>query len=82
LQEKDDKAQKVEIVNSEKYLNLQYHKLDSLMSKNNTNDSSSTNTSSTTGTGSTTRLPGIDCAQVITSSPNIIKENSGSIKKK
>jgi len=54
------------------------------MPNNNTNTTNSTgiNTSSTASTGATTKLPGINNAQVITSSPNIIKENSQNIKKK
>lgn len=84
ITKKEDKIQKVEIVNSEKYLNFHYRKLDSIMSNNNTNNtnSTSTNTSSTTSTGATTQLPGVNNAQVITSSPNVIKENSQNIKKK
>lgn len=46
------------------------------MSKGNKPNSGSS--SSTT----TTKLPGINNAQVITSSPNVIKENSSNIKKR
>lgn len=48
---------------------------------NNNTNSTSANTSSTTSTA-TTKLPGINNAQVIASSPNVIKENSQNIKKK
>jgi len=81
ITKKEDKTQKVEIVNSEKLLNLHYRKLDSIMPNNNTK-STGNNSSATTNTGTTTKLPGINNAQVITSSPNVIRENSSNIKKR
>jgi hypothetical protein len=79
IAKKEDKTQKIEVVNSEKCLNLEYHKLDSLMSKNNVN--TAVTTSSTT-TATATKLPGVDNTQVIRSSPNVVKENSSKIRKR
>ncbi len=80
ITKKEDKPQRVEIVNSAECLNL-HCKLDSVMSNNHKNSSNAT-TSTATNTGVTTQLPGVNNAQVIPSSPNIIKENSSVIKKK
>ncbi len=77
ITKKEDETQKVEVVNYEKYLNLHY-KLDSIMSKSNKPNTGSPSST----TSATTKLPGINNAQVITSSPNVIRENSSNIKKR
>lgn len=83
ITKKGDKVQQVEIVNSDKFINLQLNQTDSKMSRNtNTTTNTTTNPKPALPTGTSTKLPGIDNAQVIRSSPNIIKENSQHIKKK
>lgn len=76
ITKKADNIQKIEIINREKISNLHHTNRDSIMANTN-----STNTSSTTS-NTTTKLPGVNSAQVIVSSPIIIRENSSSIKKK
>lgn len=80
ISQKEDNIQKVEIINSEKIGNLL--KIDSMSKSNNKtpNTNNNTKTNSIT-TATTTKLPGINNTQVITSSPNVIRENSQDIKK-
>lgn len=80
ISQKEDNIQKVEMINSEKIGNLL--KIDSMSKSNNKtpNTNNNTKTNSIT-TATTTKLPGINNTQVITSSPNVIRENSQDIKK-
>jgi hypothetical protein len=71
ISKKDDKIEKVNIVNPE--INGILHKIDS-MSKSTSKNSNTTSSSSKTGT--TTQLPGVNSSQVIASQPKLIKENS------
>lgn len=77
---KDDKTQKVQIVNPEISRILQ--QTDSIMSKSNSkNDTKNTGTSQATGT--VTKLPGVNVEKVISSQPSMVRENSkDSIKKR
>lgn len=76
ISKKEDNIQKIEIVNNKKDSTFNLQNSNS-MPKNSTtsnNNTTATNNSSTTTT--TTQLPGVNNSQVITSSPNMIKENS------
>jgi hypothetical protein len=72
ISKKDDKVQKVQIINSG--LSSKLLKIDTMPNSNNAAGSSSSNSASTTTT--TTQLPGVNNSQVISSSPKLIKENS------
>jgi hypothetical protein len=81
VSKKEDKVQKVQIINSQ--INSNLHKSDTM--ENNSNNSSGNNqTTNSTTTTTTTQLPGVNTSQVISSSPKLIKENSqhSSTKKK
>lgn len=81
VSKRDDKVQKVQIMNSE--INSKLHKIDTMKSNSNKSNSNKESSSSTTTT-TTTQLPGVNSSQVISSSPKLIKENSqnSSTKKK
>lgn len=76
---KEDNVQKVEIVNSPESSKLPQT---AVMSNNNNNNSNSNGQVTYPVGNNTTLLPGINSQQVISSSPNLIKENSKDIKKK
>lgn len=80
VSKRDDKVQKVQIINSE--INSKLHKNNTM--ENNSNRSKGNNQSSSSTTTTTTQLPGVNTSQVISSSPKLIKENSqnSSTKKK
>lgn len=80
VSKREDKVQKVQIMNSE--INSKLQKSDTM--ENNSNKSDSNNQSSSSTTTTTTQLPGVNTSQVISSSPKLIKENSqnSSTKKK
>lgn len=80
VSKREDKVQKVQIMNSE--INGKLQKSDTM--ENNSNKSDSNNQSSSSTTTTTTQLPGVNTSQVISSSPKLIKENSqnSSTKKK
>ena len=69
--QKDDKAQKIEIVKSKINCKLDKNKT---MANQNTQAKPATSTSSTTTR--TTQLPGMNNVQVIVSAPQLVKENS------
>jgi len=79
ISKKEDKIEKVQIVNSEILSKL--HKIDTMAK---TSDSSVKNSSNNrdcqinpkAATGTTSKLPGINSSHVITSHPKLIKENS------
>jgi hypothetical protein len=76
ISKKDDKIQKIQLVNPE--INGKLHEIDS-MSKS----SNKSNDSNTSSNSATTQLPGVNSSQVISSFPKLVKENSqsSSIKK-
>lgn len=80
VSKREDKVQKVQIMNSK--INSKLQKSDTM--ENNSNKSDSNNQSSSSTTTTTTQLPGVNTSQVISSSPKLIKENSqnSSTKKK
>lgn len=85
ISKKDDKVQKVEIINPE--ISSKLHKINTMPNTNNSNNNStnsSTTTTTTTQLPGVNKLPGVNNSQVISSSPKLIKENSqtSSTKKK
>lgn len=74
IAKKEDKTQKVEIVNTE--INSKLHELDSMA---NIKPKETGATSTITTTPTTTRLPGVDSSQVIPARPDMIKEGSPTI---
>ncbi len=79
---KKEDPQKIEIVNPIKVSTFMKQK-DSIMAKNNSNSGTSTSGSSTaTSNSTTTHLPIANGSQVITSTPNLIKENSSEVSKR
>ncbi|MDB5205878.1 MAG: hypothetical protein JWR72_953 [Flavisolibacter sp.] len=69
---RDDKVQKVQIVNSE--ISSKLHKSETM--ENSLNKSNNGKQSSSSTTTATTQLPGVNNGQVISSLPKLIKENS------
>lgn len=72
ISKREDKVQKVQIMNSE--INSRLQKSD--MMENNSNKSIGNNQSGSSTKTTTTQLPGVNTSQVISSSPKLIKENS------
>jgi hypothetical protein len=74
ISKKEDKIQKVEIINSE--INRKLPQIDTMGKQNSsTNTKDTKNAVSTKKLGITTKLPGVDSSKVIPSQPILIRED-------